>query len=215
MNTASIRWFLGACAAALIAGCGGKVVMDSDGAGQSNGSGGATSSGPSTSTSSGTSISTDPNVPGVTQACVEYCEAIEVQGCFDVQDCHGRCMAIYVPECIPEVEAALACLPPWLSDQCVTGYPYNSDDGCMWLMDDLFDCSFAALGNCDSTDGTGSLGCTGETQCPGTQLDVECDEDGQCLCIQDGVLVGSCAMPFVGGDACSPGYHCCRPFYVL
>mgnify|MGYP000069408253 CR=1 FL=1 len=29
------------------------------------------------------------------------------------------------------------------------------------------------------------------------------------------VFVGSCAMPFTGGDACSPGYHCCREFFVL
>jgi hypothetical protein len=215
LSTASIRWFLGACAAALLAGCGGKVLTDRDGPG-GGGEGGSNGSGGATSTSTGTS--TDPAPAGVTPACLEYCESVtQVQGCFGVQDCHDRCMAIYVPECTPEVEAVLACLPAWLSDECQISYPYDPDEGCLWPEWDLFDCGFNALGGCTSTEGwpSGELGCTSETECPGTLLEIDCDEKGQCWCIQDDIPVGWCGMPFAGGEACSPGYHCCRELFAL
>ena len=200
----SIRWLSGVCAAALIAGCDGNVLVDATGGGGS----GATDGGGGTGGDPG----------AVTPACLAYCEAVvQQQGCFGLDDCHARCMSLYVPGCTAEVEAVLACLPDWLTGACQITYPSNNEDGCLLLIDDLDSCGSGTLDACP-TQGpalVGETACEGHWDCPAAQLAISCDQNGQCACLKNGVTVGECSMPFTGIEACTQPFTCCHAFFDL
>jgi hypothetical protein len=208
--------------AALAAGCGGTVLVDSEagggGEGGANGAGGEGGDIAVTTTSAATTTSTDTvTIPPaqVTQACLDYCAAIdETTSCYSLEDCHARCMSFYLPGCTAETESVLACVPEWLSGICQIGYPDDPWGGCTAAFDALTVCGQQAAGFCSyGYDLVGSTACTGEMSCSGTNRAVTCDSTGKCACTEDGMLVGGCAMPFAGAEACSLVYSCCQAFF--
>lgn len=150
-----------------------------------------------------------------TAACLDYCAQIADKGCFSQTSCHDRCTSLYVGGCTNEVEDVLACLPDWLNELCRPGYPTSG--GCSWPMTALRLCGEETLEVC--TDGGGSLigdaSCTASYTCGGAELGMDCSDQANCTCKLDGEVVGTCAMPFSGLDACTPAFSCCRPFWGL
>lgn len=232
-------WGAFVMAAAALVGCG-KVVVDGEptgnggsgdqggsdhggsdhggsdkgggGSGDTGGDGGTTTSTTSTTTTSTTTtITIDPDE--VTPACKSYCDEVtQTKGCFDLPDCHARCMGFYVEGCTAQVEAVLACIPPWLTDACQITYP--DAGGCYAEMWDLSDCAVDAFSTCQSWGGelVDDSACTGIADCPAFELGISCDATGACICAKDNVEVGSCGMPFSGAEACSVLSNCCRAF---
>lgn len=185
-------------AALSLAACGGRVLFD-DG---SAGGGGDASTSASTST------------PGLTQACVDYCDAVVArESCFELDDCLERCSAFYQPACAPEVEAMLACLPEWLSSVCQILYAQDPPYGCQPEIDALAQCAIRSTGCFVGSELVGSTGCVGSGECDSRRLDIRCDDTGACSCERDGEPLGACAMPFAGVEACSLDFSCCRPTF--
>jgi hypothetical protein len=197
----SIRWLTAIVALSLSA-CGGRVVFDDGG------------SGGGTDASTGTGTSTSTGTLGVTQACLDYCDAVaSSQGCFTLDDCHERCEAFYQPSCAAEVEAMLTCLPEWLSDACQIYYAENPPYGCQPEIDGVAQCAIRSSGCFVGAELVGSTGCVGSGECDAQRYEVRCDDDGGCSCEQNGEPVGACAMPFTGVEPCSLDFSCCRPFF--
>lgn len=208
----SVRSLLGCGLAAWLAGCGGNVVVD----GESAGGGDAASGGAGGGTSTPTSTTIPP--PSVTPACLDYCAAAaQEKGCFTVEDCHVRCMALYSPGCEAEVEAVLACLPDWLTPACQITYAEDFEDGCGPAIDELWLCGAGAIDGCSSSSSqlVGSTACQGDATCETGELAITCTGTGACTCFVEGDAVGECAMPFTGNEPCVLPLSCCRPIFGL
>lgn len=204
----STRWLaaLAALAALSLSACGGRVLFDEG----SSGGGGDASTSANTSTATATTTPT----PGLSEACVEYCDAVVARvGCFTLDDCHERCMAFAQPSCAAEVESMLACLPDWLTDACQILYAQDPPYGCQPEIDALAQCAIRSTGCFLGAELVNRTGCVGGGECEGRRFDIRCDDAGACSCEQDGEPVGACAMPFSGTEACSLDFSCCRPFF--
>jgi hypothetical protein len=205
-----IRWLALAGAALCLSACGGTILFEEDGAG---GAGGRTFSSSNDASSTSTGTSTPP--ADLTPACAHHCDAVASAGCFDLDHCRAGCMALYGSGCDEQVEALLACLPEWLSGACQILYAEDPPYGCGTLFDEANYCNIAASA-CDMSGAeiTGNVSCAGRGTCGAYDYEIACDDGARCTCKLGGELVGECAMPFAGAEACVLGVSCCRGFFA-
>lgn len=178
----------------LLSACGGIVVLD-DPAGQ----GGNTAS----------------EEPFVTQACLDYCAAVaDKPTCSEGEDCHQRCMSLYAKNCNEEIEGLLACMPDWILHDCVMGYPDDPLGGCSAPLHGLTLCSLEFV-DCQTNSGLldDGLGCESSGICAEQPVEIRCDSNQNCTCVKGGTLLGECAMPFGGAEACDTQNSCCRSLF--
>ena len=186
--------FREALAFILVSACGGIVVLD----------------GPAEE--GGNPVSEE---PFVTQACLDYCAAVAGKpSCSEGEDCHQRCMSLYAKNCNEEIEGLLACMPDWILHDCVMSYPDDPMGGCDEPLYQLTLCSLEFV-ECNTTGGLldDGLGCESSGVCAEQSVEIRCDSNQNCTCVKEGALLGECAMPLGGAEACHAENSCCRPLF--
>jgi len=113
--------------------------------------------------------------------------------------CFAECQALFGQGCDAELTALLECGIQNASAACDFAE-------CQVEVQVYVTCAQpSSCGSFECFGGVGVCGCQGE--CNGSQLETKC-ENGLCVCVQDGMEIGSCA----GGD-CDPQNGCCAQFF--
>lgn len=203
-----LRWLGLGLVAALgwAAGCGGNVVVDSDGSG---GAGGTTTTGPGGPTTGPGGPTTGPG--GDPTICAGLCNYMEQHQCGVEPDCVAECLDFYATQtCIAELDAYFGCVLTYSTscdlyapecegalneyDQCV-----NGSSGCAG--------SVECYGSSD-----GSCGCKGF--CNGTDVSVDCAPGPSgvfdCSCVMAGSLIAVCQEDVA---TCDIQGGCCAPYF--
>ena len=188
-------------------GCGGIVVVDSEGAG---GSGAApTGSGMTTAISV---TATGQGGGGPQGVCDALCAIGGALGCdWGESDCLAQCLQFYTEAgtCSGQLDAYFACVLSSLADCEVWGSP------CDPYLEAYLECMNGSSG-CDEyecIDGSdGSCGCKG--YCNGQVVDATCVAEASgslsCSCVADGQVLGTCQGSV---DACNPESGCCAAYF--
>lgn len=214
---------LASLALALVAACGGNVVVDRGGATATTT--GTTGSGGGTTTTTGTTTTgttTTGTTTGTTTAdlCTEMCTVLVQNGCQpgSVADCVPQCTDSFVQAgaCAPQLDAVYQCYKPSLA-QC----PKDPPPQCNGELQAYAMCAQGGGGGCSSEDCSGSVGPGGETGCDcqqtcnGKPLEASCTtKQGQtvCSCLVGGNQVGTCSGSGPK-DPCSLQSGCCAQFF--
>jgi hypothetical protein len=180
----------------LVAGCGGKVVVDPAGAG------GATTS---TTTTTSTSTSTG-TLDG---SCKEVCTFLALGGCVpSAVDCATRCRVEPQPSCEAEGTAEIACILSHLPDGPGCVFP-----ACAAEMSAFEACVAGPACGTPSIAAGGQGACDGKAICGGgVELEAVCDDTGFCYCISGMTQVGTCQE--TGPFLCDFFRGCCSVYWM-
>lgn len=210
-------------------GCGGRVVFDGQpggaGAGQgghdggshaggtSPGGGGPGGVGPGGSGQGGTGNVPPPPPMVCEPMCAEVLasnDCLDVLGSFD--ECVATCLSIFQQTplaCHDELALLYDCAPNNLGPNCALVGCEKEQELLAACTDDPDPPPCGPTGCSAGSDG--SCECT--TSCGMDTFEASCDAAGECVCNQNGFVVGACSGGPSGTNACDPFSGCCGALF--